>query len=73
MQHIAILHYKFKKTKAVYVVIYQYLKELKQLGLIKGNIKGTSVCYCIDIDNWMKIKSVLILFFNHDILVKNCK
>ncbi len=26
----------------------QHLKELKNAGLIKGNIEGTSGCYCID-------------------------
>lgn len=26
----------------------QHLKELKNAGLIKGNIEGNSVCYCID-------------------------
>lgn len=26
----------------------QHLKELKNAGLIKGNIEGTAVCYCID-------------------------
>jgi len=26
----------------------QHLKELKQAGLIKGNIEGASICYCID-------------------------
>jgi hypothetical protein len=24
------------------------LKELKQAGLIKGNIEGASICYCVD-------------------------
>lgn len=28
--------------------ISQHLKELKNAGLIKGNIEGNSVCYCID-------------------------
>ena len=28
--------------------ISQHLKELKSVGLIKGTIEGTSVCYCID-------------------------
>ncbi|MEQ1733025.1 MAG: metalloregulator ArsR/SmtB family transcription factor [Bacteroidia bacterium] len=28
--------------------ISQHLKELKNVGLIKGTIEGTSVCYCID-------------------------
>src|ERR1700743_805857 len=26
----------------------QHLKELKNAGIIKGNIEGTSICYCID-------------------------
>jgi ArsR family transcriptional regulator len=26
----------------------QHLKALKQAGLIKGTIEGTSVCYCLD-------------------------
>ncbi|WP_306350003.1 ArsR/SmtB family transcription factor [Flavobacterium sp. '19STA2R22 D10 B1'] len=26
----------------------QHLKELKNAGLIKGNVEGTSICYCID-------------------------
>ena len=28
--------------------ISQHLKELRNIGIIKGNIEGTSVCYCID-------------------------
>jgi len=31
----------------------QHLKELKTAGLIKGEINGTSSCYCI---NWDKIE-----------------
>lgn len=26
----------------------QHLKELKNAGIIKGSIEGTTVCYCID-------------------------
>jgi DNA-binding transcriptional ArsR family regulator len=26
----------------------QHLKELKESGLIKGNIDGASICYCVD-------------------------
>jgi ArsR family transcriptional regulator, arsenate/arsenite/antimonite-responsive transcriptional repressor len=26
----------------------QHLKELKNAGLIKGNIEGNSICYCIE-------------------------
>ncbi|MGN6399512.1 MAG: ArsR/SmtB family transcription factor [Flavisolibacter sp.] len=28
--------------------ISQHLKELKNAGLIKGNVEGNSICYCID-------------------------
>ena len=26
----------------------QHLKELKNAGLIKGNVEGNAICYCID-------------------------
>jgi len=32
--------------------ISQHLKELKNAGLIKGNIEGTRVCYCINNKVW---------------------
>jgi DNA-binding transcriptional ArsR family regulator len=28
--------------------ISQHLKELKNAGIIKGTIEGTSICYCLD-------------------------
>lgn len=34
----------------------QHLKELKQAGLIKGDIAGASVCYCIDEKEWKAAK-----------------
>jgi DNA-binding transcriptional ArsR family regulator len=37
----------------------QHLKELKEAGLIKGNISGTSVCYCIDEKGWNKAKKIM--------------
>lgn len=52
--------------------ISQHLKELKQLGLIKGNIEGTSVCYCIDTDNWTKIKRIMLQFLDQDLAKTNC-
>jgi DNA-binding transcriptional ArsR family regulator len=30
----------------------QHLKELKEAGLIKGEIDGAKVCYCIDEKEW---------------------
>jgi DNA-binding transcriptional ArsR family regulator len=43
--------------------ISQHLKELKNVGLIKGTIEGTSVCYCIDAKVWNQYKSVFESFF----------
>jgi DNA-binding transcriptional ArsR family regulator len=41
----------------------QHLKELKKVGLIKGDIEGPSVCYCIDEKVWNKAKkSISVLF-----------
>ena len=36
--------------------ISQHLKELKNAGLIKGNIEGNSVCYCIDEKTFENLK-----------------
>ncbi|MAZ28533.1 MAG: transcriptional regulator [Cytophagaceae bacterium] len=47
--------------------ISQHLKELRNLGLIKGNVEGTSVCYCIDKEKWEGMKHVMTLFFDQDI------
>lgn len=32
--------------------ISQHLKELKNAGIIQGNIEGVSVCYCINPETW---------------------
>ena len=51
----------------------QHLKELKNIGLIKGNVEGTSVCYCIDTENWNHITQKISSFLNQDFLTKgNC-
>lgn len=34
----------------------QHLKELKESGLIKGDIDGVKVCYCIDEKEWEMAK-----------------
>jgi len=43
----------------------QHLKELKEAGLIKGEIEGTSVCYCLDEKAWSKASSLIIGLFNN--------
>jgi len=52
--------------------ISQHLKELKNLGLIQGTIEGTSVCYCIHKENWIKMKSIMLDFLNQDISKQDC-
>jgi DNA-binding transcriptional ArsR family regulator len=37
----------------------QHLKELKQAGLIKGNIDGASICYCVDTEQLQNAKDIL--------------
>ncbi|SMG10530.1 DNA-binding transcriptional regulator, ArsR family [Arenibacter troitsensis] len=47
--------------------ISQHLKELKLLGLIKGSVEGTSVCYCINTEKWLEMKEIINQFLNQDI------
>ena len=41
----------------------QHLKELKEAGLIKGDIEGAKVCYCIDAAEWESAKASLTDLF----------
>ena len=41
----------------------QHLKELKDAGLIKGNIDGAKVCYCIHEEEWAAAKLYLTDLF----------
>lgn len=42
----------------------QHLKELKTAGLIKGDIDGPRVCYCIDETEWTKAKNYFQQLFD---------
>ena len=42
----------------------QHLKELKDAGLIKGDIDGAKVCYCIDEKEWKVAKDSLNKLFD---------
>lgn len=42
----------------------QHLRELKEAGIIKGEIEGTSVCYCIDEKVWKEAQKYLNKLFN---------
>lgn len=41
----------------------QHLRELKEVGIIKGEIEGTSICYCINEKVWTEIQTELGQFF----------
>jgi DNA-binding transcriptional ArsR family regulator len=47
----------------------QHLAELKRVGLIKGEIEGPRVCYCIDQGAWDEARTVLTQFL---VDVKKC-
>jgi DNA-binding transcriptional ArsR family regulator len=79
---IAILEYLFKiencfcgdlveEIGLAQATVSQHLKELKKVGLIKGNVEGASVCYCIDLEKWELIKDVMMRFLDQDISQKN--
>ena len=51
----------------------QHLKELKEAGLIKGDISGVKVCYCIDDDELTKAKTALEeLFASYELKKAKC-
>lgn len=72
---IAILEYLLKantcicgdlvmETKLAQATVSQHLKELKNVGLIKGTISGPSTCYCINVEKWNEVKVKMNLFFS---------
>ncbi|UMB61297.1 metalloregulator ArsR/SmtB family transcription factor [Lutibacter sp. A80] len=44
--------------------ISQHLKELKNAGLIQGELKPPKIKYCINQKNWKEAKSLFQLFFD---------
>lgn len=50
--------------------ISQHLKELKNIGIIKGEIEGPSICYCINEENWNYARNMLTRFFSE--IDRNC-
>jgi len=47
----------------------QHLAELKRSGLIKGEIEGPRICYCINQKAWDEAKQLLSQFLTD---IKNC-
>lgn len=50
----------------------QHLKELKQVGILKGEVEGTSVCYCLNEPVWIEVKQALTSLFDLYVPGKNC-
>ena len=50
----------------------QHLKELKNAGIIQGNIEGVSVCYCIDPKVWNQYQALFNSFFKEVDLKGTC-
>ena len=55
------LHNELPIAKAT---VSQHLTELKDAGLIQGEIEGPRVKYCINRDNWDKAKESFDVFFD---------
>ncbi len=50
----------------------QHLKELKNAGLIKGDMEGVTTCYCIDDKEWLQAKRYLGTLLNTSVAEKKC-
>ena len=81
---VAILEYLLKKNACVcgdivkelplaQATVSQHLKELKSAGIIKGEIEGTSVCYCIDYAVLGDFVSVFADFVQEKKIIVNCE
>lgn len=52
--------------------ISQHLKELKEAGLIQGEMDPPKVKYCINRENWKLAKELVSKFFNDYVCQKEC-
>ena len=52
--------------------ISQHLKELKEAGLIQGEINPPKIKYCINQENWLKAKGLFENIFKEDFTKINC-
>ncbi len=72
---IAIINFLIKKRECIcgdvvnelplsQSTVSQHLKELKNAGLIVGDIDGPRVCYCIDQQTWNEAGALINLFLS---------
>jgi ArsR family transcriptional regulator len=51
----------------------QHLKELKQIGILHGEINPPRVCYCINEVVWQEAKAMFGEIFQQEVSVPCCK
>jgi DNA-binding transcriptional ArsR family regulator len=79
---IAILEFLAKKNECIcgdivdelplsQATVSQHLAELKRVGLIKGEIEGPRVCYCINQKTWKEVQHMMEKFLS-DVQEKCC-
>lgn len=72
---IAILQFLAKQTTCYFgdiheelpiakATVSQHLKELKEAGLIQGEVETPKVKYCINRENWQLAKNLFVEFFD---------
>lgn len=50
----------------------QHLKELREVGLIQGEIETPKVKYCINMENWVLAQQLFAHFFGQEIKRQTC-
>lgn len=63
------IHHELPIAKAT---VSQHLKELKDAGLIQGEIEPPKVRYCVHKENWALAKSLFGTFFANATCEKTC-
>ena len=74
---IAIINFLIKKRECIcsdvvnelplsQSTVSQHLKELKNAGLIVGDIDGPRVCYCVDQEIWNETGEIINLFLSQE-------
>jgi DNA-binding transcriptional ArsR family regulator len=51
----------------------QHLKELKDAGLIQGEIEAPRIKYCLNKENWNEAQILLGNILNYPIKISNCQ
>jgi ArsR family transcriptional regulator len=64
------IHNELTLSKAT---VSQHLKELKEAGLIQGEIESPKVRYCINRANWQEAQEMFDAFFEKKGNIKCCK